>query len=112
MSEARRLKDLESENAKLKRLRADAMLDRAAVQDPLAKSFDARREAEICRASPILPRDGRTAGVPCHKCRRKSVRYRSKRDDDGLREKSRELANQRAGSAIAVYTLCCAERGS
>jgi putative transposase len=39
VSEARRLKDLESENAKLKRLRADAMLDRAAVQDPLAKKF-------------------------------------------------------------------------
>lgn len=43
---------------------------------------------------------------------RKSLRYRSTRDDDGLREKSRELANQRAGSAIAVCTLCCAERGS
>ena len=39
VSEARRLKDLESENAKLKRLRADAMLDRAALQDPLAKKF-------------------------------------------------------------------------
>lgn len=39
VSEARRLKDLESENAKRKRLPADAMLDRAALQDPLAKKF-------------------------------------------------------------------------
>ena len=34
-----RLKDLESENAKLKRLLADAMLDKAALKDLLAKKF-------------------------------------------------------------------------
>ena len=39
VSEARRLRDLESENAKLKRLLADAMLDQAALQDLLAKKF-------------------------------------------------------------------------
>ena len=39
VSEAGRLKHLESENAKLKRLRADAMLDRAALKDLLAKKF-------------------------------------------------------------------------
>ena len=40
-SEARRLKALESEseNAKLKRLLADAMLDEAALKDLLAKKF-------------------------------------------------------------------------
>ena len=69
MSEARRLKDLESENAKLKRLLADAMLDQAALKDFLAKKFYARREAGSCRASPGVPRDERTAGVPCHQCR-------------------------------------------
>ena len=37
--EARRLKELESENAKLKRLLADAMLDQAALKDLLAKKF-------------------------------------------------------------------------
>ena len=37
--EARRLKALESENAKLKRLLADAMLDQAALKDLLAKKF-------------------------------------------------------------------------
>lgn len=38
-SDARRLKGLESENAKLKRLLADAMLDKAALKDLLAKKF-------------------------------------------------------------------------
>ena len=39
VSEARRLKELESENAKLKRLLADTMLDKAALKDLLAKKF-------------------------------------------------------------------------
>ena len=39
VSDARRLKELESENAKLKRLLADAMLDKAALKDLLAKKF-------------------------------------------------------------------------
>jgi len=39
VSEARRLKDLESENAKLKRLYADAMLDNAGLKELLAKKW-------------------------------------------------------------------------
>tara|TARA_Y100000296_G_scaffold87454_1_gene134722 strand:- start:7095 stop:7322 length:228 start_codon:yes stop_codon:yes gene_type:complete len=39
VSEARRLREPESENAKLKRLLADAMLDQAALKDLLAKKF-------------------------------------------------------------------------
>ena len=39
VSDARRLRELESENAKLKRLLADAMLDKAALKDLLAKKF-------------------------------------------------------------------------
>ena len=38
VSEAKRLKGLESENAKLKKLLADAMLDNAALKDLLAKN--------------------------------------------------------------------------
>ena len=34
VSEARRLKELEQENAKLKRLLAEAELDKAALKDP------------------------------------------------------------------------------
>lgn len=39
VSEARRLKSLETENAKLKRLLADAMLDNAALKDLLSKKW-------------------------------------------------------------------------
>jgi putative transposase len=39
VSEAKRLRALEDENAKLKRLLADAMLDQAALKDLLAKKF-------------------------------------------------------------------------
>jgi putative transposase len=39
VSEAKRLKGLEEENAKLKRLLADAMLDNAALKDLLSKKW-------------------------------------------------------------------------
>lgn len=39
VSEAKRLRSLEDENAKLKRLLADAMLDNAALKDLLAKKW-------------------------------------------------------------------------
>lgn len=39
VSEAKRLKALETENAKLKKLLADAMLDNAALKDLLAKKW-------------------------------------------------------------------------
>ena len=39
VSEARRLKALESENAKLKRLLADTMLDNAGLKDLLSKKW-------------------------------------------------------------------------
>ena len=39
VSDAKRLKALESENAKLKRLLADAMLDNAALKDLLSKKW-------------------------------------------------------------------------
>ena len=39
VSEAKRLRALEDENAKLKRLLADAMLDNAALKDLLAKKW-------------------------------------------------------------------------
>ena len=64
VSDARRLKELESENAKLKQLLADAMLDKAALTRRAAeptfswqKSSDARREAGSYRPSLGAPRD-------------------------------------------------------
>lgn len=38
-SDARRLKELEAENAKLKRLLADAMLDNAALKDVVSRKW-------------------------------------------------------------------------
>jgi len=39
VSEAKRLRELEAENAKLKRLLAEAMLDNAALKDVLRKNW-------------------------------------------------------------------------
>ncbi|MCC4234097.1 IS3 family transposase [Sphingobium soli] len=97
VSDARRLKELESENAKLKRLLADAMLDHAALKDLLGKKVltpAAKREA----VAHLQAWHGMSERRACRviDADRKSVRYRSTRDDDaGLREKLRELANQR-----------------
>lgn len=53
VSEARRLKVLTDENAKLKKLLAEAMLDNAILKDLAAKNGDARCEAASC--GPCLP---------------------------------------------------------
>jgi putative transposase len=45
VSDARRLKSLEEENARLKRLLAETMLDNAILRDISAKNGDARRQA-------------------------------------------------------------------
>jgi putative transposase len=66
VSEARRLKALEDENTKLKKLLADAMLDNVALKDLLAKNGDARRQARGGRSSVPILRDERAAGVCRH----------------------------------------------
>ncbi|UOB57801.1 hypothetical protein MRS60_26775 [Burkholderia pyrrocinia] len=43
VSEAQRLKELEQENSKLKRLLVESMLDNAALKDLLARKWRARR---------------------------------------------------------------------
>jgi hypothetical protein len=50
VSEAKRLKQLEDENAKLKKLLADQMLDAAAMRELLSKNGRARRQARSRRA--------------------------------------------------------------
>jgi putative transposase len=51
-SELRRLKQLEEENAKLKRLVADLSLDKAMLQDVLSKMYGPPR---LCKASVVDP---------------------------------------------------------
>ncbi len=63
VSDAKRLRSLEEENARLKRLLADTMLDNAGLKDLLSKSGDARREATSGRASPGDVGDERAAGM-------------------------------------------------
>ena len=65
VSKAKRLKALKSENATLKKLLANAMLDNAALKDLLTKNGDAR-----CQA--------RGRGSP----QRMTVRYSRRRPDD------------------------------
>jgi putative transposase len=50
VSEAKRLRMLEDENRKLKKLSAESMLDNAAVKELLAKNGRARSEARSCRS--------------------------------------------------------------
>ncbi len=66
LSEARRLRGLEEENAKLKRLLAEAMLDNAGLKDLLEKNSDARCQARSGRAPPGQPWGERAAGVQHH----------------------------------------------
>jgi len=47
VSEAKRLKGLEDENARLKRLVADAMLDNAALKDLLGKMYGPPRYCKV-----------------------------------------------------------------
>ena len=62
VSELRRLKDLEAENAELKRLLGDAMLDNAGLKGLLAKKLlTVRHEAAVA----IVARtDGATMATP------------------------------------------------
>jgi putative transposase len=59
----KRLKALKDENAKRKKLLAEAMLDNAMLKDVASKNSDARREARGRRSSADLIRGERTAGV-------------------------------------------------
>ena len=47
-SEMKRLRQLEDENVKLKRIVADLSLDKAMLQDVLSKSFEACAQAGAC----------------------------------------------------------------
>jgi putative transposase len=69
VSEAKRLKTLEDENGRLKRLLAEAMLDNAVLKDLATKSTDARGQAGGGGPCPGGARDQPAAGVFAARCR-------------------------------------------
>src|SRR5262249_21600126 len=63
VSDAKRLKALEDENAKLKKLLAEAMLDNAMLKEIATKNGDARRQARSPRSPAFRVRGAGAAGV-------------------------------------------------
>ena len=110
VSEAKRLKPLEDENARLKRLLADAMLDNVALKDLLGKNSDARRQARGCRPSRGRPRDERAPGVPPDNGRsqRPSATDRVDRETTPCAAACGNWLPSSAGSVIAGCTFFCA----
>jgi hypothetical protein len=86
VSAAKRLKALEDENAKLKKLLADQMLEAAALKELLSINGRARRQARSRRASAGLfhrrsgPEDGALPVVPSagDGVARSATRYRQR----------------------------------
>ncbi|NEK39758.1 IS3 family transposase [Rhizobium leguminosarum] len=97
VSEAKRLKALEDENARLKKLLAEQMLDAAALRELLGKKMvgpAAQREA-VTHLKAVMGLSERRA-CQIISADRKMIRYRSSRPPEvELRTKLRDLANER-----------------
>ncbi|MDX5370703.1 MAG: IS3 family transposase [Alphaproteobacteria bacterium] len=97
VSEAKRLKALEDENAKLKKLLAEQMLDMAAMKELLSKKLVtpvAKREAVAHLKAHLGLSERRACQIAG--ADRKMVRYQSQRaPDTALRGRLRDLANER-----------------
>ncbi|NEK46936.1 IS3 family transposase [Rhizobium leguminosarum] len=97
VSEAKRLKTLEDENTKLKRLLADAMLDNAALKDLFGKEVvtPAAKRNAVAHLMSHHEMSERRACKAIGFCRM-TVRYETRRDDDHeLRERMKALAHER-----------------
>jgi len=96
VSEAKRLKALQEENARLKKLLAEQMLDAAALRELLAKNGRACRQARSCHASEGYHGLSERRACQIVSADRKTVRYQSCRPPEvELRVKLRDLANER-----------------
>ncbi|MEI2301664.1 IS3 family transposase [Ensifer sp. MJa1] len=97
VSEAKRLKALEDENARLKKLLAEQMLDAAALRELLGKKMvgpAAKREAVTHLKAVMVLSERRACQIIS--ADRKTIRYRSSRPPEvELRAKLRDLANER-----------------
>ena len=93
VSDAERLRALEDESAKLKKLLAEAMLDNAMLKDVAAKKVTpvARREAVAHLRSNFDVSERRACGALG--ADRSSVRYRARRPgDEAMRKRLHQLA--------------------
>jgi putative transposase len=92
--DAKRLKVLEDENVKLKKLLADAILDNAMLEEIATKNGDARRQSARLSVTCVRVRGERAAAVIG--ADRKLVRYRARgADDEPIRTRLREVASER-----------------
>ncbi|WP_155258307.1 IS3 family transposase [Bradyrhizobium japonicum] len=97
VSEAKRLGALEEENAKLKKLLAEQMLDAAALRELLSKPMvgPAAKRAAVAHLQAVMSLSERRA-CSIVGADRKMIRYRSSRPPDAvLRGRLRDLANER-----------------
>ncbi|RSU45202.1 IS3 family transposase [Sphingomonas sp. S-NIH.Pt15_0812] len=97
VSQARKLKVLEDENARLKRLLADAMLDNAVLKEGGSKKLvrPAAQRKAVGHARQLFGISERRA-CTIFSVDRTSMRYAHRRSDDGdLRSRLREIAAER-----------------
>ncbi|QOZ48646.1 IS3 family transposase [Bradyrhizobium sp. CCBAU 53340] len=97
VSEAKRLKTLEDENTRLKRLLADAMLDNAALKDLPGKEVvtPATKRKAVAH---LVDAHGMSERRACKAigCCRMTMRYRTTRADDaGVRQRMKAIAQER-----------------
>ncbi|WP_264812693.1 IS3 family transposase, partial [Acetobacter oeni] len=97
VSEAKRLKALEDENSRLKRLLADAMLDNAALKEIVGKKVVtpvAKRQA-VRHIQEALDLSERRACALVGLARRVARYVSTRADDAALRQRLRDMASQR-----------------
>ncbi|WP_284166165.1 IS3 family transposase, partial [Frigidibacter sp. SD6-1] len=97
VSDAKRLKALEDENARLKKLLAEQMLDAAAMKELLSKKL-VRPAVKRAAVAHLQARMGLSERRACQivGADRKMIRYRSVRPSETeLRQRLRDLANER-----------------
>src|SRR6516225_11188689 len=93
VSDARRLKVIEEENSKLKKLLADAMLDNAMLRMWPQENGDAAARREAAAHLHQVYRMSQRRACQAIGADRSSVRYRCRRPDDGaIRVRLREIA--------------------
>jgi putative transposase len=111
VSETKRLRALEDENGRLKRMLAETMLDNAALKDLAGKKVvtpGARREAALYLRQAYEMRERRACRVIGTD--RTSVRYQGVRPaDDALRERLKALAGATA-VRLSPPACCCGAR--